>query len=303
MDAGGAQEKGFLPGSGYPGRGRSALHFRHSRRRLNEQLGSNRIAGGGLQGFTGTLAEAGEREMRFRAELQAGSDENAVHLDADGADELKLNRCLAGGIEATRDDIASAGHDGSGEKADGAGGVVGAEGDKVQLPSAPDASVQFGSFVHTGCIGRRGAGLQRVFFELRSKDWVLCYRWLMLVGTGIDLIEVPRIARSIERFGERFLRRVFTDAEIAYCRARATAAESFAARFAAKEAGAKALGTGIQHGVSWKELEVRRLPGQRPALHLSGRARSIAGQLGVARVSLSLTHTAALAMATVHLED
>ena len=124
----------------------------------------------------------------------------------------------------------------------------------------------------------------------------------MLMGTGIDLVEVPRIARSIERFGDRFLRRVFTDAEIAYCRARATAAQSFAARFAAKEAAAKALGTGIQHGVSWKELEVQRLPGSRPSLHMSGRARAIAGQLGVTHVSLSLTHTATLAMAAVHLE-
>lgn len=125
----------------------------------------------------------------------------------------------------------------------------------------------------------------------------------MLVGTGIDLVEVERIAHSIERFGDRFLRRVFTDAEIAYCRARAAFAESFAARFAAKEAGAKALGTGIQYGVSWKELEVRRLPGQRPTLHLSGRARTIAGQLGVQHVSLSLTHTKSLAMATVQLEN
>ena len=125
----------------------------------------------------------------------------------------------------------------------------------------------------------------------------------MLVGTGIDAVEVPRIARSIERYGERFLRRVFTDDEIAYCRAKAGAAESFAARFAAKEAAAKALGTGIQFGVTWKELEVRRLPGQRPTLHLSGRARAIAGQLGVQRVSLSLTHTSSLALATVHLED
>jgi holo-[acyl-carrier protein] synthase len=137
----------------------------------------------------------------------------------------------------------------------------------------------------------------------RAKGFSLCYCGVMLVGTGIDLVEVPRIARSMERFGERFLRRIFTDEEIAFCRAKATAAESFAARFAAKEAGAKALGTGIQHGVAWKELEVRRLPGQRPTLHLSGRARVIAGQLGVARVSLSLTHTRGLAMATVHLES
>lgn len=125
----------------------------------------------------------------------------------------------------------------------------------------------------------------------------------MLVGTGIDLVDVPRIARSIERFGDRFLARVFTEEEIAYCRRKAIPAQSFAARFAAKEAGAKALGTGIQHGVAWKELEVRRLPGQRPTLHLAGRARTIAGQLGVNRVSLSITHTDALAMATVQLED
>ncbi len=124
----------------------------------------------------------------------------------------------------------------------------------------------------------------------------------MLVGTGIDLIEVPRIAHSIERYGDRFLERIFTREEIAYCRARASFAESFAARFAAKEAGAKALGTGIQHGVSWKELEVRRAPGSRPTLVLTGRARAIAGHLGVTRVSLSITHTATLAMATVHLE-
>lgn len=125
----------------------------------------------------------------------------------------------------------------------------------------------------------------------------------MLVGTGIDAVEVERIARAIERFGDRFLERIFTTDEIAYCRARAGAAESFAARFAAKEAGAKALGTGIQHGVSWKELEVRRLPGQRPTLHLSGRASTIAGQLGVRHVSLSLTHTDSQALAIVHLED
>jgi holo-[acyl-carrier protein] synthase len=125
----------------------------------------------------------------------------------------------------------------------------------------------------------------------------------MLVGTGIDLIEIPRIAHSIERYGERFLRRIFTAEEIAFCRAKARAAESFAARFAAKEAGAKALGTGIDRGVTWKELEVRRAPGQRPTLHLHGRARAIAGQLGVRHVSLSLTHTAELAMASVHLES
>src|SRR5580658_8470183 len=125
----------------------------------------------------------------------------------------------------------------------------------------------------------------------------------MLVGTGIDIVEIERVAHSIARYGDRFLTKIFTSEEIVYCQRKKNFAESFAARFAAKEAGAKALGTGIQHGVAWKELEVRRLPGQRPTLHLSGRARAIAGQLGVARVSLSLTHTRDLAMATVHLEN
>lgn len=125
----------------------------------------------------------------------------------------------------------------------------------------------------------------------------------MLVGTGIDIVEIERIAQSIDRYGQRFLDKVFTLEEIAYCRRKKkNSAESFAARFAAKEAGAKALGTGIQHGVTWKEIEVRRLPGQRPVLRFSGRAREFADRLGVRHVSLSLTHTATLAMASVHLE-
>jgi len=125
----------------------------------------------------------------------------------------------------------------------------------------------------------------------------------MLVGTGIDIVEIDRIARTIERFGDRFLEKVFTAEEIAFCRRKKTFAESFAARFAAKEAGAKALGTGIQHGVTWKELEVRRQPGHRPTLHLTGRALEFAKRLGVVHVSLSLTHTATLAMASVQLEN
>jgi len=124
----------------------------------------------------------------------------------------------------------------------------------------------------------------------------------MLIGTGVDLIEVERIAHSIERFGERFLRRVYTDHEIAYCRRRRASAESFAARFAAKEAGAKALGTGISRGVTWNEFQVARNPGGRPVLELRGRAALLARELGVRTISLSLTHTASLAMATVMME-
>ena len=125
----------------------------------------------------------------------------------------------------------------------------------------------------------------------------------MVIGLGTDLIEIERIERSVARFGERFLERVFTPGEIAYCRARKTSAESLAARFAAKEAGAKALGTGISRGVSWKEFEVRRRPGQRPELHLSGRAAEIAAGLGVRRMSLSLTHSRQMSMAVVVAED
>ena len=125
----------------------------------------------------------------------------------------------------------------------------------------------------------------------------------MLVGTGIDIVEIERVAHSIARYGDRFLGKIFTPAEIMYCQRKKNFAESFAARFAAKEAGAKALGTGIQHGVTWKELEVQRLPGHRPTLHLTGRALEFAKRLGVAHVSLSITHTATLAMASVQLEN
>ncbi len=125
----------------------------------------------------------------------------------------------------------------------------------------------------------------------------------MVVGLGSDLVEIARIARSIERFGVRFLARVFTPGEIAYCQRKRNAAESFAARFAAKEAGAKALGTGISHGISWPEIEVRREPGGKPTLHWFGRAKQRAEMLGVRRTSLTLTHSRDVAMAVVVVED
>ena len=125
----------------------------------------------------------------------------------------------------------------------------------------------------------------------------------MIVGTGIDLVEIGRIQNSIDRYGSRFLNRVYTVAEQAYCLRKRKAAESFAARFAAKEAGAKALGTGISFGVNWLEIEVVRAPGGRPTLRFHGRAAQIAAAMGVVRSALSITHTAALAMASVVLED
>ena len=116
--------------------------------------------------------------------------------------------------------------------------------------------------------------------------------WMMAVGTGIDMVEIERVAHSIERYGSRFLERVYTPGEIAYCqRKRRNAAESFAARFAAKEAAAKALGTGIGFGVTWREMEVGREPAGRPLLLLHGRAAEIAAAMGVRHSSLSITHT------------
>jgi holo-[acyl-carrier protein] synthase len=124
----------------------------------------------------------------------------------------------------------------------------------------------------------------------------------MLVGTGIDITEIPRIQASITRYGERFLDRIYTAAEKAYCLRKKKAAESFAARFAAKEAAAKALGTGISYGVTWLEIEVTREPSGRPGLSFHGRAAQMAAHLGVTRASLSLTHSNNLAMASVQLE-
>jgi holo-[acyl-carrier protein] synthase len=124
----------------------------------------------------------------------------------------------------------------------------------------------------------------------------------MIVGSGIDLVEIGRIQHSMDRFGERFLNRVYTQAEQAYCLRKRMSAESLAARFAAKEAAAKALGTGISCGVNWLEIEVIRQPGGRPGVHFHGRAAQIASRLGVVRAALSLTHTGELAMASVVLE-
>jgi holo-[acyl-carrier protein] synthase len=125
----------------------------------------------------------------------------------------------------------------------------------------------------------------------------------MIVGTGIDIVEVPRIGAAVERFGERFLNRVFTASEVRYCRSKQNVIERFAVRFAAKEAGFKAIGTGWRQGVTWKDVEVGREPGGRPTICFSGRAAEFAAKLGMRRASLSLSHTPAQAIAHVILED
>jgi holo-[acyl-carrier protein] synthase len=125
----------------------------------------------------------------------------------------------------------------------------------------------------------------------------------MIVGSGIDMTEVSRIRAAIDRYGERFVRRVYTEREIAYVERKANRFERFAARFAAKEAGMKALGTGWRKGVRWKDFEVANLSSGRPTLLLHGEARTIADYLGVKQISLSLTHTGETGMAFVLFEN
>jgi holo-[acyl-carrier protein] synthase len=126
----------------------------------------------------------------------------------------------------------------------------------------------------------------------------------VIVGTGVDLCEVDRIRKAITAsHGQRFVERVFTPQEIAYAQRRANPYERYAARFAAKEAGMKALGTGWREGLSWHDLEVVNLPTGRPTLQLHRRAAEIARKLGAVNIALSLTHTGEQALAMVILES
>jgi holo-[acyl-carrier protein] synthase len=125
----------------------------------------------------------------------------------------------------------------------------------------------------------------------------------MILGVGTDLAEVGRIRESIERFGDRFLNRIYTPAERSYALSKANSAERFAARFAAKEAGMKAIGTGWSQGVTWQDFAVVNEISGRPTLHLTGIAREVADRLGVKSLSVSLTHTKEIAFAVVILED
>src|SRR4051812_25194585 len=121
----------------------------------------------------------------------------------------------------------------------------------------------------------------------------------MIVGTGVDLAEVPRIRQAVERYGRRFIDRIYTPAEIAYVERKANRFERYAGRFAAKEAGMKAIGTGWRCGVRWQDFEVSNLPSGRPTLKLHGEAAKIAERLGVTSIQLSITHTSELGMAHV----
>jgi holo-[acyl-carrier protein] synthase len=121
---------------------------------------------------------------------------------------------------------------------------------------------------------------------------------MTIVGLGMDATEVPRIAESLARYGDRFLRRVFTDEEIAYCMRRKHPAQHLAGRFAAKEAGMKAIGTGHAFGVLWRDLEVVRRGGP-PHLQFHNVAGQHFARLGATRALLTITHTDTLAFAHV----
>ena len=124
----------------------------------------------------------------------------------------------------------------------------------------------------------------------------------MIVGSGVDLCEVSRIKDAIARHGRRFIERIYTDREIAYAERKANKYERYAARFAAKEAGMKALGTGWRGGVRWRDFEVINLPSGRPTLQFHGKAAEYAAKLEATNISLSMTHTSIQAMAMVILE-
>lgn len=125
----------------------------------------------------------------------------------------------------------------------------------------------------------------------------------MILGTGLDLAEVGRIRAAIERYGRRFVERIFTPAEIAYVERKVNRFERYAGRFAAKEAGMKAIGTGWRRGVRWRDFEVANLPSGKPTLLLHGEAARISEQMGVTSISVSITHTAQVGVAFVILES
>jgi len=125
----------------------------------------------------------------------------------------------------------------------------------------------------------------------------------VIVGMGVDIAEIDRIESVITRTGKRFLERVYTPREMAYCERHKNRFERYAARFAVKEAAMKALGTGWTHGVRWRDIEIANLPGGKPTLQLAGVAAQVAEQLGVKNIAISITHSGNIAFAQVIFED
>lgn len=125
---------------------------------------------------------------------------------------------------------------------------------------------------------------------------------MSVLGVGVDLVECARIEHSLERFGERFLHRIFTEGEIAYAQSMKFPARHLAARFAAKEALSKAFGTGIGKAMGWKDIDVHRKASGEPFVVLEGGAKQLASDRGVAKVWITLSHTDHHAMAMIVLE-
>ena len=125
----------------------------------------------------------------------------------------------------------------------------------------------------------------------------------MIVGLGLDVAEIDRIEAAIKRHPASFIERIYTPAEAAYCQQFTPPYERFAGRFAAKEAAMKALGTGWTRGIRWRDIEVVRVRGGKPTLRLDGAARTIADQIGVKHISMTITHSGNLAIAQVIFED
>ena len=111
-----------------------------------------------------------------------------------------------------------------------------------------------------------------------------------IIGVGTDIIECLRIAQMIDRHGELFIRRVYTDHEIAYCSTKKAATQHYAGRWAAKEAVLKALGTGWVRGISWRDVEVRHRPGGAPTVALCGGAKEVLDRSGITRMHISISH-------------
>jgi holo-[acyl-carrier protein] synthase len=125
---------------------------------------------------------------------------------------------------------------------------------------------------------------------------------MSIIGIGVDLVECDRIQHSLDRFGDRFLRRVFTDGEIEYSMSMKFPARHLAARFAAKEAVSKAFGTGIGKSMGWRDMDVRKKESGEPFLVLSGGAETLAKERGVTNALITLSHTDHHAMAMIVLE-
>ncbi len=130
---------------------------------------------------------------------------------------------------------------------------------------------------------------------------------MKVIGIGTDIVECLRIAQMIERHGELFLARVYTDHEMQYCSARKAATQHYAGRWAAKEAVLKAFGTGWARGIRWRDIEVRNDAAGKPSIALGGGARTMCERLGIAQMQISIshcrTHATALAIATGNVPD